>query len=206
MSSRKVAIITGASRGIGNVVAEGLAEDGYDVVLIARTEDQLLELEKQIKKYGVKSKIICLDITNFEAMTNAVNDVIKQWGRVDILVNNAGIFKDGSLETSLEDYQILFDVNFKAQLALIKTVMPFMQSQRSGYVFNIASIAGKIGYANIGAYTSSKFALVGLSESLYDEFSVQGIKITSICPGYVATDMAKGAEISETEMIQPQTF
>lgn len=204
MRSEKVAIITGASRGIGKEVARGLAEDGYNVVLIARSKNDLVELTDQITQYGVKSKVICADITNFEFISNAIKDVIAEWGQIDVLVNNAGIFIDGSLETSLEDYQTLFDVNFKAQLVLIKSVLPIMQSQHSGHIINIASIAGKVGFSTIGAYTSSKFALVGLSESLHAEYSTQGIKITSICPGYVATDMAKGASIPESAMIQPQ--
>ncbi len=203
MQSEKVAIITGASRGIGNEAAKGLAKDGYNVVIIARTESELLELANQIKEYGVKCKIICSDITHFEVISKELNGIIKEWGRVDVLVNNAGIFRKGTLEASLEDYQTLYDVNFKAQLVLIKTVLPVMQKQKSGYIFNIASIAGKVGYSSIGAYSSSKFALVGLSESLYNEYASQGIKITAICPEYVATDMVKKSGIPEIEMIQP---
>ena len=204
MQLAKVAVVTGASRGIGRAVALGLAEDGYDVVLIARTENKLIALENQIKKFGVKSKIICTDITDFDFLTQALNAVIKEWGRVDVLVNNAGIYRDGTLEASLDDYQAVFEVNLKAQLVMIKTILPVMQKQKSGLIVNVASISGKVGYSASGAYCSSKFALVGLSESLYNEYSSQGIKITSICPSYVATDMAKdaGAEIPENEMIQ----
>lgn len=203
MHTGKIAIITGASRGIGKAVAEGLAKDGFNLALIARTKNKLIELQERIKSFGVKSKIICADITDFDSITKSLGEIIDEWGRVDLLLNNAGIFRGGSLEATLDDYQVLFDVNFKAQLAIIKTVLPVMQKQKNGLIVNIASIAGKVGYENLGAYGSSKFALVGLSESLYNEYSKQGIKITSICPGYVATDMAKGAEISEAEMIQP---
>lgn len=204
MKTKKTAIITGASRGIGKEIAKGLAEDSYNLLLISRDEKKLRVLQDEINHYPIESKILVCDITNFEKLTVEVSKILSEWDSIDILVNNAGIFKGGSIETSLEDYQELFDVNFKAQLALIKIVIPFMQKQKHGYIFNIASIAGKIGFANIGAYTSSKFALVGLSESLYEEYSSQGIKVTSICPGYVDTDMAKGASISEDEMIQPK--
>ena len=203
MELEKVAIITGASRGIGREVAKGLAQDGYNVILIARTESELLALADEIKQHGVQSKIISEDITHFEDLSKALNSIINEWGRADILVNNAGIFRNGTLEASLNDYQALYDVNVKAQLALIRNVLPFMQSQGSGYIFNIASVAGKVGWPTIGAYSASKFAFVGLSESLYNEYSTQGIKITAICPGYVATDMSKDAEVPQTEMVQP---
>lgn len=197
-----VAIVTGANRGIGREVALGLAKDGYDIILIARKRDPLIELQHEISKFSVKSELINLDITQFESLEKQLNYVLKKYGRCDVLVNNAGIFINGTLDATLEDYQQLFDINFKAQIALIKIVIPYMQKQKNGYVFNIASLAGKIGYSHIGAYTSSKFALVGLNESLHAEYSSQGIKFTAICPGFVATDMANGAPISQNEMIQ----
>lgn len=202
MKIEKVAIITGASRGIGKEVARSLAEEGYHLILIARNENQLMKLQKEIAQFSVQSELIAADITKFETISEQVDLILKEWGRCDVLVNNAGIFIDGTLDATLEEYQQLFDTNFKAQLVFIKAVIPYMKKQGNGYIFNIASIAGKIGYANIGAYTSSKFALVGLSESLHAKYSSQGIKITSICPDYVATDMAKGASIPENEMIQ----
>jgi 3-oxoacyl-[acyl-carrier protein] reductase len=202
MKTEKVAIITGASRGIGRDVARSLAEEGYSVILVARKKDKLIELQNELAKFPGQSELIIGDITQFETISEQLDLILKQWGRCDVLVNNAGIFIDGTLDTTLEDYQLLFDTNFKAQLVFIRKVIPYMKKQGNGYVFNIASLAGKIGYANIGAYTSSKFALVGLTESLHAEYSSQGIKFTSICPGYVATDMAKGAPIPENEMIQ----
>jgi short-subunit dehydrogenase len=203
MELGKVAIITGASRGIGREVAKGLAQDGYNVVLIARTESKLLALADEIKQYGVQSKIVCQDLSHFEEVSKALSIIIKEWGRVDVLVNNAGIFRYGTLETSLDDYQALFDTNVKAQLVLINKTLPVMQKQGSGYIINIASVAGKVGLATIGAYSASKFALVGLSESLYNEYSAQGIKITAICPGYVATEMTKDAQVPQEKMMQP---
>lgn len=204
MKAEKVAIVTGASQGIGSAVALGLAEEGYNLVLIARSENKLIEFANQIKKHGVKTKIVCLDVSNFTAIPKVINEVINEWGRIDILVNNAGIHKPGSAEISLEDFQKLFDVNVKAQLAFIQAVLPVMQKQKQGYIFNIASIAGKTGYAGTGGYASTKFALVGFSESLYREYSSQGIKITAICPSWVDTDMAAGADIPRSKMIRPQ--
>jgi len=202
MNTEKVAIITGASRGIGREVARGLAKKGYQLVLIARNQEKLIELQHEIKKFSVHSELIAGDITKFATISKELDLILQKWGRCDVLVNNAGIFIDGTLNASLEDYQQIFDTNFRAQLNFIKTVIPCMQNQGNGYIFNIASIAGKVGYPGIAAYTASKFALVGLSESLHAEYSSQGIKVTSICPDWVATDMASGAPIPENEMIQ----
>ncbi|HSW69553.1 MAG TPA: SDR family oxidoreductase [Gammaproteobacteria bacterium] len=201
MKTEKVAIITGANRGIGKEVARNFAQDGYNLILISRKKDQLIEFQNELKKYPVQTELIIGDITQSDLMSEQLEQVLKKWGRCDVLVNNAGIFIYGTLETTLEDYKKLFETNFKAQLVLIKIIIPYMKKQGHGYVFNIASLAGKIGYANLGAYTSSKFALVGLTESLHAEYSSQGIKFTAICPGFVATDMANGAPIPENEMI-----
>ena len=165
MKTEKVAIITGASRGIGREVARGLAEEGYHLILIARNQDKLTELQHEIRKFPVQSELIVGDITKFASISEKLDLILEKWGRCDVLVNNAGIFIYGTLDASLEDYQQIFDTNFKAQLVFIRSVIPYMKKQGNGYIFNIASLAGKVGYANIGAYTSSKFALVGLSES-----------------------------------------
>jgi NAD(P)-dependent dehydrogenase (short-subunit alcohol dehydrogenase family) len=201
MSTKKVAIVTGANRGIGREVAKSLAED-YHVILIARKKVELIELQHEIAKFSGQSEMIVGDITDFDVINEQLNLILKKLGRCDVLVNNAGIFIGGTLDATLDDYQQLFDTNFKAQLAFIKTVIPYMQKQKSGYIFNLASLAGKVGYADIGAYTTSKFALVGLTESLHAKYSLEGIKVTSICPGFVATDMANGAPIAVDEMIQ----
>lgn len=204
MRLEKVAIVTGASRGIGKAVALGLAKDGYNIVLIARNQTKLLEVEQEIDALGVKTKIICDDIANFDSISTALSEAIAGWGRVDVLVNNAGIYIEGLLEAPLEDYQRLLDVNFKAQVVMIKNVLPIMEKQKKGFIVNIASIAGKVGISEMGAYSSSKFALVGLSEALHTKYAKQGIKVTAICPGLVATDMTTDFEVPPSEMIQPE--
>src|SRR5262249_23002060 len=128
MPGSKVAVITGASQGIGRTVAKGLAEDGYHVILIARNESKLKTLQDEIKNYPIKSEIISCDISHTKELLTQLEKTIKKFGRIDILFNNAGIYIDGTLEPTLEDYQHLFDVNFTAQLALIKKILPIMQS------------------------------------------------------------------------------
>jgi len=206
MKIEKVAIITGANRGIGREVARSLAAEGYSVILVARKKAPLIELQNELAEFSIQSELIVNDITQFETISKQLDLILKKWGRCDVLVNNAGMFVFGTLGATLENYQQLFDTNLKAQLVFIKTVIPYMKKQGNGYVFNIASMAGKVGYANIGAYTSSKFALVGLTESLHAEHSSKGIKFTAICPAFVATDMTKNGShfIPQNEMIQTQ--
>lgn len=201
---KKVAIVTGASRGIGREIALGLAKEGYDLALIARSRDKLNLLADKLRSKSSSVELFSCDITEFSKIPSIIEAIKSKWGRIDVLVNNAGEATIGTTEVSLEEYQKMLDINFKAQLAFIQAVIPTMMEQRSGYVFNIASIAGKIGIAGFGAYCASKFALVGLNETLHNEFSPHGIKFTAICPDWVATDMAKEAsKLSAKDMIQP---
>jgi len=205
MKIEKVAIITGANRGIGREVARSLAEAGYSVILVDREKNQLIELQNELAKFSIQSALIVNDITQFETVSKQLDLILKKWGRCDVLVNSAGIFILGTLNATLENYQQPFDTNLKAQLVFIKTVIPYMKKQGSGYVFNIASMAGKIGFPNTGAYNISKFAVVGMNDTLHAEYSSLGIKFTAICPALVATDMTKnGAPIPQNEMIQTQ--
>jgi len=201
----RLAIISGASQGIGKELAFGLAADGYNLALIARSKKDLQVVTRQIvARTGRMVLPYFLDITNFDGIGAMVADILKHRQSIEVLCNCAGIYEDGTLELSLVAYQRLFDVNFKGALALMQAVLPLMQKRKQGYVFNIASSAGKIGWAGRGGYVASKFALVGLSESLFHEYAKSGIKITAICPGYVNTKMAKtaGSNLAPSRMIQ----
>jgi 3-oxoacyl-[acyl-carrier protein] reductase len=206
-----LAIITGAGRGIGKAIAGGLAADGYKIILVSRTKHQLESVVREIKKNldaGAESSpsIYKLDVTEQSAVRSLVRDIMKLYGRVDILVNNAGLWIPGSTNISTEDFQKLCDINLKAAFYFMKEVIPIMQKQGKGYIFNIASRSGKIGFINAGAYSATKFGLVGISESLHRELAPQGIKVTSICPGWVDTIMAEEAEtpLSREEMLRPE--
>lgn len=207
-SIQKTAIITGAGRGIGKAIAISLAKVGYKTLLISRTEKKLIALAAMIKDSGAnipEPDVYPCDLSDLNALQMVLDKITKQHAHIDVLVNNAGIYKSGTLEGSIETFKGLLDVNLTAPLAILKAIVPIMKKQGEGYIFNIASRAGKIGFADSGLYASSKFGLVGLSESLYRELASHNIKVTALCPSYVNTNMAfdAGAEIKAEEMIQP---
>ncbi|MGD8306273.1 MAG: SDR family oxidoreductase [Ignavibacteria bacterium] len=210
MNKTKVAIITGASRGIGKEVAVGFAKEGYKTILFARSSNNLEKVEKEIHKIAggkteLEAEIHTIDVTDFEGVQKIIKEVIDKYNRIDVLVNNAGIWKDGSVDLSIEEYKNVLDVNLVAAYTILQIVISQMKKQRNGYIFNIASRAGRYGFPESGTYVSSKFALVGMSESLYRELAEFNIKVTALCPSYVNTDMAQevGPTITPEEMIQP---
>jgi 3-oxoacyl-[acyl-carrier protein] reductase len=209
MNDHPTAIVTGAGRGIGRGIAIALAEDGYRTVLIARSREQLEAVARDIVALGDATPepfVYDLDIADQETVRRTGHLIVDQLGRVDVLVNNAGRWAGGALEVSDEQFQRLLAVNVAAALTLVQAVVPVMKKQGRGYILNVASRAGKVGFAEEGAYCASKFALVGLGESLYRELSPLGIKVTSLCPAWVDTDMAQqaGTPLPSEEMIQPQ--
>ena len=180
----KVALITGASKGIGKAIAIGLAQLNYQTVLIGRNNDDLIEVAKEInEKFGTKPTIAKLDITNSDAVKSTIQTIIKEHNRIDVLVNNAGVYFDGSVDISETDFTTMVETNLTAQFVVLKEIVPIMKSQKFGYIFNVASRAGKIGFVGNGAYSASKFGLVGLNESLYRELVPLGISVTALCPG-----------------------
>lgn len=206
-SNVKVALVTGATKGIGKAIALGLAHLNYRLILIGRNKKNLEQVSDGIKKIsGLAPLNFQLDITNTVAVNEVVEAIISQNGRIDILVNNAGIYFDGTLSLSETDFKTMLNTNLTAQLMLAQAVVPVMKKQQSGYIFNVASRSGKIGFAGSGGYNASKFGLVGLSESLYRELTPQGIKVTALCPGWVNTKMAfeAGTPLQPEQMIQPE--
>jgi NAD(P)-dependent dehydrogenase (short-subunit alcohol dehydrogenase family) len=210
MLKSKVAVITGASKGIGREIALGLAKDGYHLVMISRSDDLLNELIDEVyactpEDVSVSHSIYALDVTNNEEVKNTIMDIIEKYGRIDILVNCAGIYYSGTFNLSVEDFEKMIGINLTAPFVFMKEVIPVMKKQKEGYIFNISSRAGKIGFAEDGGYVASKFGLVGLNESAYRELSSSGIKFTAICPGWTNTGMAvqAGTPLQGHEMIQP---
>jgi 3-oxoacyl-[acyl-carrier protein] reductase len=205
-----LAIITGAGRGIGKAVALGLAQDGYKTILVSRTRGQLESVAREIKEKidtgaDLSPFIYKMDITKQDSIHKLVSEVFQLYGRIDVLVNNAGLWISGSINISAKEFQKLLDINLKSAFYFMKEVIPFMQKQGKGYIFNISSRSGKVGFIDSGAYSATKFGLVGMSESLHRELAPQGIKVTCICPGWVDTMMAHEAKttLQKKEMIQP---
>lgn len=203
----KIAVITGASKGIGRAVALGLSKLNFQTVLIGRNKVNLDKVSSEILKHGgLKPVIHRLDITDSESVKKMVQDIVAKFGRIDILVNNAGIHFGGSLELKEGNFKTMLDTNLIAQFVFLQEIVPVMKHQQSGYIFNVASRSGKTGFAGSGGYCASKFGLVGLNESLYRELVPQGIKVTALCPAWVNTDMAfkSGTPLEPNEMIQPE--
>ena len=211
MTQAPVALITGASRGIGRAVAMGLAQDGYQTILVGRSRRTLEPVAQTICQQVTKSDnlapvVVKLDLSDVDRIDEVLGPVIYKLGRVDVLVNNAGQHIEGSLDMRCKDLEHLLRVNVTAQVAVLQTVVPMMKQQGSGHIFNVASRAGKVGFEGVGGYCASKFALAGFSESLYRELVPQGIKVTALCPGWVNTGMAADAHCSlePSDMIQPE--
>ncbi|MBN1987303.1 MAG: SDR family oxidoreductase [Prolixibacteraceae bacterium] len=204
--TNKVALVTGASRGIGKAISIGLAQMGYQVVLTSRNQNDLENVSQEISAAGGPAPLIFqLDITNSAEIKKTIHKIVEKTGRIDVLVNNAGIFFDGSLSLSEEKFKALLNTNLTAQFVMLQEVVPVMKRQKTGYIFNISSRAGIIGFAGNAGYVASKFGLVGLSQSLYRELTPRGIKVTAICPSWVNTQMAgeAGTPVGPEEMIQP---
>jgi len=204
-SINKVAIITGASKGIGKAIAIGLGKMNYQTVLIGRNQDDLKNVADEISETGGRQPAsFSVDITNSDKVKETVAEITLQFGRIDILVNNAGIHFGGSLDLQEEGFKSMLETNIVAQLIFAQEVVPVMRKQQSGYIFNVASRSAKVGFAGSGGYCASKFGLLGLSESLYRELTPQGIKVTALCPAWVNTNMAQeaGTPLETEEMIR----
>lgn len=207
MTTHKVAIITGANKGIGKAIAKGLAEINYQTILIGRNRADLENVCNEIvSKTGNSPTFIQLDITNSNKVKNTIKAIVSEYGKIDVLVNNAGVFFDGSLDITEADFAKMLETNLIAQHTFLKEVVPIMKVQKSGYIFNVVSRSGKVGFAGSGAYSASKFALLGLSEALYRELNPLGISVTALCPGWVNTQMAyeAGTPFEGKQMIQPE--
>lgn len=204
----KVAFITGAGRGLGRAVAVAFAEQGYALTIFSRSEAALRETEKLIRKARADVKLFVAtgDVREPKLVQQAVSESMRQFGRIDVLVNNAAIYLPGSVDLPPEEFSEQISINLVGSFNVLHTVVPIMKKQKSGYIFNVSSRAGKIGFAGVGAYCATKFGLNGLSESLYRELASEGIRVTSLCPSWIDTEMAQrgGTPLAHEEMIQPQ--
>lgn len=200
-----VAIITGGSSGIGLAIAASLMSEQMGVAICARNTKKLRQAEKELGSQGGKVLAVPADVSVADQVNALIQQTKKTFGRIDVLVNNAGISRMKTIAESTEaEWDQIQAINLKGAFLCTKAVLPIMKRQRSGYVINIASLAGKIGFGGAAAYSASKFAMVGLTESLLEEAIDHNIKATVLCPGYVATPMVKGAPVPYKEMIPPE--
>lgn len=187
---KRVALVTGASRGIGKGVALRLAAAGRHVVLMARSEGPLTDLKAQIEAGGGTASVKACDIADSKAFAAAIDAVGTEHGRLDILVNNAGITKDGLLlRMSDEDWGVVLQTNLTAAFIAARVAGRLMMKNRFGRIVNIGSTSGVVGNAGQANYAAAKAGLVGLSKSIARELGGKGITCNVVAPGYIETDM-----------------
>ncbi|MDQ3976490.1 MAG: SDR family oxidoreductase [Thermoproteota archaeon] len=205
MLKNKVAIITGASSGIGYATALTLSKAGIRVAVGARRTERLQELEKQIIKNNGEILVQKTDVTRKSDCDSLVNIIVEKWGKVDFLINNAGLmplsyFKNGKVE----EWEQMIDVNIKGVLYCTSAVVPYMLEKKSGHIINISSVAGRIVFAGGSVYCATKHAIAALSEGLRKELSpTYNIRVTCIEPGAVETELLESiTDESMTGFIQ----
>lgn len=187
----KVALVTGATRGIGRAIATKFAEQGADVVFTYRQKNGAAEeVENSLAALGVKCKGYAADAADYAATEEVVKQVVADFGRIDILVNNAGITKDGLLmRMSEEQWDAVITTNLKSAFNFTRAVVPVMAKQRGGSIINMSSVVGVSGNAGQCNYSASKAGLIGLAKSVAKEMGPRGIRANCIAPGFIQTDM-----------------
>ncbi len=203
----KVALVTGASRGIGRAISIELAKEGASVVLAARSVDKLNEVADQVTAVGGKAQIVTVELTEEESIKKLVKVTEEKFNRLDILVNNAGITHSASLEeTQTCDWDRCMQVNSRAPFILCREALILLKKSPAGYIINIASVVGVKGYPLQSAYTASKHALRGMTMSLSEETKGTNVKVHLLCPGGVDTDMVERVrpDIPKEELIKPE--
>jgi 3-oxoacyl-[acyl-carrier protein] reductase len=187
----KVALVTGASRGIGRAIALALAAQGADVAVnYAGSEAAAKEVAAEIEAMGRKAFVIQADIASTEASTAMVDAVVKEFGRIDVLVNNAGITRDGLLmRMKEEDWDAVITTNLKGVFNCTKAAIKYMMKQKSGNIVNISSIVGVMGNAGQANYCAAKAGVIGFTKATAKEVAARGIRVNAIAPGFIKTDM-----------------
>ena len=203
----KVAIVTGASRGIGRAVSVALAQEAATVVLAARSIEKLQETADKVTEAGGKAKIVVTELTEEESIKNLVKVTSEKFSRLDILVNNAGVTHSAKLEETItEDWERCMQINARAPFILCREALPLLKKSQAGYIINIASVVGVKGYPLQSAYTSSKHALRGMTISLSEELKGSNIRVHLLCPGGVDTELVQKVrpDIKKDELMQPE--
>jgi 3-oxoacyl-[acyl-carrier protein] reductase len=202
----KTAVVTGASKGIGKVIALKLASIGYSLAIIARNEKQLTDLNAEIEKSGVSCLMLAADLSDEKTPQRIIEETISHFGRLDLLINNAGLAQSSDIsETDVATWNTIFNVNARAPFFLCKAAIPHLRKSTNPIIINIGSVVGFKGYAGQAAYSSSKHALAGFTKVLAKEVQDDGILVHLISPGGVNTEMVQEMrpDINPDELIQP---
>lgn len=189
----KIALITGATSGIGAATAYSLAANGYDLILTGRRNKRLVELEHDLSsKFKVKSLLLCFDVTKLEQVQSALNTLPENWKAVDVLINNAGLAvgMDTVDNGEVDDWERMIDTNVKGLLYVSRIVVPWMKVRKSGHIINISSLAGKESYPMGGVYCGTKHAVQAISHAMRIELLPFNVKVGTVAPGMVDTEFS----------------
>ena len=189
----KIALITGATSGIGEAIARRFAQEKFALILTGRRNDRLETIRKDlVYHYDTKVHTLCFDVRDYQQVEMAINSLPDEWKTIDILVNNAGLAAglDPIHTASLSDWEQMIDTNIKGLLYVTRVVSPGMVARKSGHIINIGSIAGKTIYPNGSVYCATKHAVKALSAGMRMDFLPYGIRVTEVCPGAVDTEFS----------------
>lgn len=206
MLNGKIALVTGASRGIGAAIARELAREGAFVIINYHgSEERAKKVQEEIETEGGKAAIFQCSVADFAATEEMMKTIIKEYGRIDILVNNAGITRDNLImKMSEEEFDQVLDTNLKGTFNTIRHVSRQMLKQRSGKIINISSVSGVLGNAGQANYAASKAGVIGLTKTMARELASRGITVNAVAPGFVDTEMTEvlKEEVKEAAVAQ----
>lgn len=200
----RIAVVTGASRGIGKQIAVGLAERGCDVALVSRSQSDVENVAVGIEKTGVSARGYACDVSSFDEVSAVAKRIVQDLGPPDFLVNNAGIVADKLLlRMTPDDWNRVISTNLTGAYNMTKAFSPHFLKARKGRIVNITSVIGQIGNAGQANYAASKAGIIGLTKSIAKEFASRGITVNAVAPGYIDTDMTGGlAEEAQAKMLE----
>ena len=201
MLTDKIALVTGASRGIGAAIAKAFAKEGAAVIINYNGSGEKAQaVADEIIINGGAAEIYQCSVADFDACRQMIETLVKKYGRIDILVNNAGITKDGLLmKMSEEDFDSVIDINLKGAFHTIRHMSRYFLKQRSGKIINISSVSGILGNAGQANYSASKAGVIGLTKSTARELASRGIQVNAIAPGFIETDMTDAMQAEAKE-------
>lgn len=206
----KYALITGGGRGLGKATALAFAQEGIHVAITGRNESNLIDTVKELKALGVQATYKVFDITDYDAVEKAVQELNAEFGMFDILVNNAGIASFGSLvDMNVKTWTDIINTNLFGTYYVTKAVLPQLIEKNQGDIINVSSTAGLNGAATTSAYSASKFGVIGLSDSLMREVRKNNIRVCTLMPSTIASDMSIDLKLTDGDtekVLQPEDF